>query len=464
MKHFLRKILREQEESQYYKMTPQEYLDLMKLSGYHGSVTRLKRFEGKPIWITGPLNISNTPTDSLGNVARIEGGLDISRTNISDISGIEIKGHVWDSDTPIERKRIAAELRRKREEAAERRAEGEWDLENTDEEGLRANALFQWLLVEGEIEELSEEEKERLNQLKITLQNKEEEQENLSTDIDDYSEKFDEIQEEIDEIEEEIQELESNNNDVYVISPERGSFYGLSQFEVIGIIGLRNHTYTVGTEQEMDDAALVYAKNYIDDVGVEGFREYFIENYIDKSSLEDFVREDYEYDVWQNPEVYFSDDDFELTEEQEKRIEELESYIESLEEYIERMEEEQNDLEDEIEDPDEYSQRYDEIQKMIDDAESKKETAQDEIDSIEPDTEPTQEMVDRVVDSQVDEALNNPLQYIKNRDLNIKDFIDEDELAEGLISEDGYGIMNGYDGTYDSIYLDNESYYIMRVN
>jgi hypothetical protein len=101
---------------------------------------------------------------------------------------------------------------------------------------------------------------------------------------------------------------------------------------------------------------------------------------------------------------------------------------------------------------------------MIDDAESKKETAQDEIDSIEPDTEPTQEMVDRVVDSQVDEALNNPLQYIKNRDLNIKDFIDEDELAEGLISEDGYGIMNGYDGTYDSIYLDNESYYIMRVN
>lgn len=456
MKNILRKILREQEESQYYKMTPQEYLDLMKLSGYHGNVTKLKKFEGKPIWITGPLDISRTPTDSLGNVARIDGRVDISHTNIRDISGIEIKGHVWDSGTPRERIRLAAELRQKREESQERRQNGEWDLENADDEGLKANALYQWLIGEGEIEELNDEEKDELVNLKeISKQ--------LNIEYDECKENCDELYDKINEIDERIEELELMMNDVYVIYPQRGSYYGLSQFEVIGIDGLRDHSYAVGTEQEMDDAALQYAKQYIDDVGIEGFREYFIASYIDESGLEDYVREDYEYDVWQNPEIYFSDDDFELSEEQEKRIEELENYIQQLEEYIERMEEEQSDLDDEIEDPDEYTTRYDEIQKMIDDAETKRDEAQDEIDSIEPDTEPTQEMVDKVVDSRVSDALGDPLNYIKERGLNLKDFIDEDELAKGLVDEDGYGIMNGYDGSYDSIYFEDEQYYIMRT-
>ena len=107
----LRKLVRnivEQVEDEFYKISPEEYLELMKLSGYHGKgISKLPKFQGKPLWITGDLRLNNTPTDSLGNVGYIDGTLDITHTNVSDISGIKVKRYVWDSNTPIERKRKA---------------------------------------------------------------------------------------------------------------------------------------------------------------------------------------------------------------------------------------------------------------------------------------------------------------------------------------------------------------------
>jgi DNA repair exonuclease SbcCD ATPase subunit len=214
--------------------------------------------------------------------------------------------------------------------------------------------------------------------------------------------------------------------------------------------GFRNKDYSVGDYDEMEEASLEYAKQYIDEVGVDGFREYFLQDNIDEDSLREYITDSYEDDVWQNPEVYFNDNDFELTDEEEKRIEQLE-------EYIERMEEEQSNLEGEIEDPDEYSERYDEIQNMID-------KAQEELDNIEPDKEPTQEMVDRVIENIVDDALRDPVRYIRDNGLNIKNFIDEDEFAKSLVESDGWGIMNGYDGQYDEVTVNDTSYYIMRIN
>jgi hypothetical protein len=101
---------------------------------------------------------------------------------------------------------------------------------------------------------------------------------------------------------------------------------------------------------------------------------------------------------------------------------------------------------------------------MIDDAEEKKDNAQDELDGIEPDTEPTQDMIDDMVESMVESAMSDPARFIKNEGLDIKEYIDEDELAEGLVNDDGYGILNGYDGQYDTIYFNDERYYIMRIN
>lgn len=460
MRKLLKKLLREQEEEQYYKMSPEEFLELMKLSGYHGNVTKLKKFGGKPIWITGPLDISNKPVDTLGNVEYIDGRLDISRTNISDISGIQVKGYVWDGGTPRERKRLAAELRQKKSEAEERRDAGEWDLETADDKGLKAHALFNWLVDNGDIEVMSDEERVEYNELKQKLEKLNEKYNSEELETDEVSSLHDEIT----EIESRLEELEEYTNDVYVIYPEKYKHYGLQQFEVIGIDGLKGREYTVGDHNEMEDAALDYAKGSVDELGIDGFNQSFVEDYIDKDYLESYVRDWYEDDVRNNPDVYFNDDDFELTSEQENRIEELENYIEELEDYIKTMEEEQSELENEIEDPDEYSQRYDEIQKMIDDAETKKEDAEEEKDSIEPDTEPTEEMIEKVTQDRIDEALYDPVRFIKNWDLELDNFIDKDELAQGLVDTDGWGIMNGYDGNYDSVSVNGDEYYIMRIN
>jgi hypothetical protein len=58
----------------------------------------------------------------------------------------------------------------------------------------------------------------------------------------------------------------------------------------------------------------------------------------------------------------------------------------------------------------------------------------------------------------------DPLEYLKDYGLNIKEYVDEDELAQGLVDTDGWGVMNSYDGNYDSEEVNGVTYYIMRVN
>ncbi len=87
-KKTIKRILIEQSD-EYYKISPKEFEELMKFGEYNGNgVSKLKIFGGRPIWITGDLDLSNTPTNSLGNVRYVEGRLDISKTNISDLSGV----------------------------------------------------------------------------------------------------------------------------------------------------------------------------------------------------------------------------------------------------------------------------------------------------------------------------------------------------------------------------------------
>jgi len=433
-------------EESYYKISPEEYVELMKLSGYHGKgISKLPRFEGKPLWITGNLDLSNTPTDSLGNIGYIQGNLSISRTKISDLGNTQVKGYVSDYGSPVEAKRIAARQRAKSNEMDEYRESDDWNLNNPDIDdlGLKANALFEYLVGEGTLESLSEDEKEKITQNRSEIERLETEKDSLSTDDEDWNEKDDELQEQIDNLQEEIDDLISDKSDVYVLYPA-GEHYGLQRFE--NLLS-RDEEYTVGTETEMDDAVLEYAKNYIDDVGIDGFNQSFIENYIDEDYLKDYFEDWWRDDIYQNPDVYFNDDDFELTPEQEQRISEIEIEIEDYER-------EQNELDPDDENYDEY---YEDFQNLIDKLESEKE-------EIVPNTEPTDEMIEEVLEDKLYEVERNPMFYIKEYGLNIKDFVDEDELAKGLADEEGYGLMNSYDGNYDTININGEDYYIMRIN
>ena len=438
----------EQVEDDYYKISAEDYVSIMELGNYNGpAISKIKKFQGKPLYIIGDVDLRNTPTQSLGNVIYIDGSLVINNTKILNLGITKVKNHIWDSGTPRENKRIQDELRERKNQMNTMRIDGDWDFEkneNIDDLGLKANALFEYLVGEGTLDSLDDEDKEKITQNRSEIERLETEKENLSMDDENWNEKDDELQEQIDNLQEEIDDLISDKSDVYVLYPA-GEHYGLQRFE--NLLS-RDEEYTVGTEDEMDEAVLEYAKNYIDDVGLDGFNKSFLENYIDNDSLKSYFEDWWRDDIYESPESYFNDDDYELTPEQEKRIADIESEIEDYET-------QQNDLDPNQED---YQELYDDFQEKIDELESEK-------DDITPDTgSPTDEMVERALEERLDDVERNPLFYIKEYGANIKDFIDEDELAKGLAEEDGYGIMNSYDGNYDTININGEDYYIMRIN
>jgi polyhydroxyalkanoate synthesis regulator phasin len=443
----LHKVIRriiEQTEDEYYRISPEDYLDVMVYASYNGNVFRkMKQYGGKPLYITGDLDLAGKDVTDIGPIAYVDGSLNISRTNVSSIGNTKVKSWVSDSNTPRERIREKQELNDKLAQQDVLRDSDEWDLEQGDETGEKAHALFDNLVNNGEIEPLSDDDKEKLIILRRKLQDLEQEYEGL----DDNDERAYELQETIDETQTEIEELEENDVDVYMMYPHpRYTHYGLQQFEVL-IPGFKDREYTVGTEKEMDEAALAYAKSYIDDVGADGFNESFIEDYLDVDAIVNMAEEDYEYQIRDYPEGYFSEDDFELTDEQERRIEELESQIADLEQ-------EQNELDTDRED---YDELYEDFQNHID-------ALQEELDNIEVDTEPTEDMIDNKVAEYVRDVKRDPLEYLKNLGLPIKEYIDEDALAQGLVDSDGWGVMNGYDGQYDSEEVNGVTYYIMRTN
>jgi translation initiation factor 2B subunit (eIF-2B alpha/beta/delta family) len=449
-KTYLKHAILEQNNDEYHKMSPEEYTELLKYSGYHGrGISKLPMFKGKPIWITGGLDISNTPTDSLGNVRYIDGGLTITNTNISDISNIQVKGHVWDGGTPRQRKRNAEILRQKMEEASERQSIGEWDLNNPeiDDLGLAANALFNNLVNNGKITDIDEDEinelKEKMSELEI-----------LQKQYDESEDHDNELYDKISDLEDEIESLKSKSVSVYNLIPMNYNYYGLYVFEIIGIFNLISEEYAVGHDDIMDKAVYKYAKDYIDDIGLEGFNESFLEDHIDEDEVAKVAEEFWYMDVRDNPEAYFDKSDFQLTDEQEERIKTLEDYISTLENLLVDTNFELNDCEENCE----------EIEDKISEIEDNINEAQEELDGIEPDTEPTEDMIDSFVEDRVYDAKRDPLQFLKDFGMDWMEYVDKDSLAESLVSSDGYGIMSSYDGSYDTEEVNGQIYYILRIN
>jgi DNA repair exonuclease SbcCD ATPase subunit len=442
----LRKVINQiivETEDEYYRISPEDYLDVMQYASYNGNVFRkMKQYGGKPLYITGDLDLSGKDVRDIGPISYIDGSLDIRNTKVSDLGGLQVKKYISDGGSPRERIREKQELNDKLGEQESLRDSDEWALEQGDETGEKAHALFDNLVSLGEIEPLSDEDIEKLTILRRKLQDLEQEYEGL----DDNDERAYELQETIDETQTEIEELEENDADVYMMYASRYTHYGLQQFEVL-IPGFKDREYTVGTDEEMDAAALEYAVSYIDDVGADGFSESFIEDYLDVDAIVSMAEEDYDYQVRENPDSYFNDDDYELTSEQEERIEQLESQIEDLE---------QQKLELDSDDENYYD--YEE------DLDNQIEVLQEELDNIEVDTEPTEDMIDNMVESLVRDVRRDPLDYLKNYGLDFKEYVDEDALAQGLVDSDGWGMMNSYDGQYDSEEVNGVTYYIMRTN
>lgn len=456
------KVLKEQEEGEYYKISPQDYLDLLKMASYNPRVTGIKKFKGKPLYITGKLKLTgsdNTMT-SLGNVAVVDGNLDvsgvplktlgnvkvignldISHTNISNLDGVYVKGWVHDYGTPIAAMRIRREELKKMGEAESRREDNDWGLDNPkiDMEGLAANVLFNHLVNQGDLTEMDEETKE---ELKSKLEQYEEIQYKYKSIKDTASkEELESLEDESIDLLNEIERLKEEGADVYSIIPTSyRSYNNVYNFEVIG---LKGQEYLVGLYDDMYQAAIENTEQLLDDVGAEGLSKSILQNNLDRKQIRDEMEEFYEDDIRENPEIYFNLGDYELTDEQEERKQQLEDYINEIEYLkIEKEEELENTEDEDI---------ITNLEREIEEIEENIEKAQDELDSIVPDDEPTEEMIEKMVRKMV--RGRDEEDWLEELGRDLKDYVNMRGVAEDIVDSDGIGTMSSYNSRYEDVYI-----------
>jgi hypothetical protein len=348
----------------------------------------------------------------------------------------------------LDKLRIQRILRQREEEAQERRVENEWALgPDCPEEGLKAHALLKVLVADNEVEIFTNEDRNEI----LKLQN---EIEDLQTQYDNSEDLRTDLLDEISDLEDEIESIKENKIDVYNIIPT-GTHYDTTEFEVINA-GLDDRRYAVGDDDEMQSSCYEAVESLIDDVGYEGFNASFARQHIDTDAVVEYAEETYDDDIRNNPESYFDESERMLSNKQKENIEILKSRIAKTESYISRLE---DDLDGEDNDG-AIQDKIDELTDLITEY-------QDEIEEIENDPEGDfpEDLIEDKVQSLVSDVRDDPEWFMNDFGLDWEHYIDKDEFIQAVIDTDGYGhTINTYDGSADEIYVNNQLFYVMRID
>lgn len=240
------------------------------------------------------------------------------------------------------------------------------------------------------------------------------------------------------------------------IEEDKYEHYKMTQFKVE--TSGRDATYAVGNYEETQESAEQSVENLLDDVGYEGFREGFVWQFVDEDRVLSAIREDAEWRVYDNPESYLSDSDRVISDEQKQKIAYYKERIEFYRKNIEKFE----TLRDEIEDEDEISN----IESRIEDLTEVIEGYDEEIVDIEenPEGEFTETAKEEYVEDMVNDAERNLEYHMREYGFEISDYVDRDKFIQGVIDEDGFGVISSYDGDYDETKFNGETFYIIRVD
>ena len=335
-----------------------------------------------------------------------------------------------------------------RNEAQERREEGEWTLDgDCPDEGLKAHALLKYLVSNQDVSVIT-------NEVRITIQRIKDEIETLTTEYDESETPRVDILDRIEELEDELDDYSTSYIDVYNIVPS-GMFYKTTEFEVIDNPDVEGNRYAVGNDDEMKESCEQSIESLIDDVGYEGFNASFARDYLDEEAIADYAEDVYDSDVRDNPDSYFDESDRMLSNEQEEKIEILNRRIkyntETIKKLIEQMDGENDDL----------------IQEKIDELNELSEEYSSDIEDIEGDPEGDfpEDMIDEKVQDLVSDVKNDPESFMSDFGLSWSDYVDKDAFIQGVIDADGYGhTINSYDGNAEEIYVNDTLFYVMRID
>ena len=398
------------EDKETISLTSAEYRKLLKFAGGNPRlVLKLPKIRNKNIIITDSLDLSRSNIDNLEGIIEVKGYLNISNTNISNISHIKVGRYTSDSNTPLERKRLRKIKQDRLEQLKLYEVRGLFNIENDTEESNKVNALYEYFVDENIIDP---EYQDKILALETNLEELQGRLESIGEDNIIYGE----LKERIDEIENEIYELHENNFGLYSIFPVR---YGSNRDYYIVIEGENttayDKTFIVLTDDECTQYATENINSLYDDMDMSNMD---LDDYVDG----DEVRESFEgtIDEWvrESPESYLDEDDMELTESQMNEIDILRSEAETIEYKIGELEDE-----DEIE---ELRDRLTEIES--------------EIESIEEEKTYSEEAIENYVSNWLDNIKDDPVSFLKEMGYDSKfiaGFVDKDAWVMDVLRSDG---------------------------
>jgi len=74
-------------------------------------------------------------------------------------------------------------------------------------------------------------------------------------------------------------------------------------------------------------------------------------------------------------------------------------------------------------------------------------------------------MISEKVEDLVSEVRSDPEWFMNEFGLDWSEYVDKDDFITAVIEADGYGhSMSSYDGNVDEIYVQDELFYVMRID
>ena len=483
----IKNIIKEQGEEEVV-ISPEEYLTLLKNVYYQAhAIPKLRPFRGKKLVIDGSLDFKPFKDEihltDLGNI-KVNGSIDISYTKIKSLDDVKVSGSKRFWQTPYERVIQARKQKAKKDVQDSKREDDEWNLNDTDETGERANAAFLYAIGRGELRELDDDQKEELQNLKTRLSDLEQQMEDEEDE-----ERYDELTDEFNEVQEEIDNLSGNDVvDVYDLYPY-GSHYDMTSFESLST----GYEYAVGTISEADDSVESYYEEMLDSPK-EYFSKEYLSDYIDGDKVKDYFEDAVEDWVRDSPDSYGVENQLSDDQEEEIWLLEMEKWVyenEGVRAPIQHPTKEEGnvfDFEDAEENRFQYKkdasgwvlykegavvsphQVYDD-----EDTDEHQEARDERISDIEyeiqeikdnPDGDPSDEDIQDAVENYLEDVERNPLSFLEDMGYeDFSDFLNIDEIKDDLKNQADYGeTLNGYDGQYEEITINGTDYIVMRIN
>ena len=340
---------------------------------------------------------------------------------------------------PTQEQIIAANLRREK---------NEWSLDNSQisEEGLKANALFKYLVEEGDIVSLTQEDKNTKQELLKRL-------EALESQMEEDNANETLIRQQIEQVEDELK-LYDSYRDVYDLIPERNSHYSMDNFSVNG----ESTEYAVGDEREVQLSAEEYVENMLDDIGYEGFSQSFVEGFIDEDDVVDYFKDMYTDMVYDDPESWLPEEKKPLSREQEgvisfkeTKISDLGKEIETLSKFLEGVKNKKQKTQ--------LTEKLTELEGLI------SELMDDiRVEKLNPNGDFLDEDIEEYIELLVRDVQNDPIGALNDIDMEVDRFIERTRFVEGVVESDGYGMLSPYDGVVGESSANGKWFYVVRVD